>query len=695
MARLIGPSEAGRLAYTIPATGTLKDVLKAKAGRPAKFYDDPDPAAEPTLSMLTSPADIRTLDGVPYADSTVTIDPVSLLPRFQFPDGTPAPDSLLGQIDAGPPFRVYASEDERLDALADRVDDLETADSVASVNGETGVVTLDADDLADGASKKMMTATERTKLAGVATGATANATDAQLRDRSTHTGTQSADTVVDGTTNKAFLATERTKLTGIASGATANATDAQLRDRTTHTGNQAISTVTGLQGALDGKVGNGALIFNVADYGAVGTANDTTTVQAAINAAAVAGGTVLFPPGTYRCNIVLPSRVVLRGSGVAATVLMAVAGSNTDVITGTDFATLTGKAYAAGDITAGSYLWEIHDLTINGDKATQSAGYGIRTWGRSWTITNVAVRNCKSGGLWTEFTTHPDGSYDSLIEARADGLKVHGCDGHGWVQRGPHDSVVTNFVAVSNTGWAFRSETSPGSYVGGVQGSNWNSWLNGQGSFYLGTAAHLSNIIASGEAGVGVELGPSAGAMKLLGVNLGSHPVGMIVRGTNHLIEVVATDTPVAVRLGDGTGGAGMIDLVITGVGVGTAVEFGTLVGSTDVRGVVSCTTLYTGSPTSNSLITMRQQGGGVAQFIHFPNETITVRGWTPEWPQSNGKFVTTDEALLLTNKTLAKPKLSNESEPATPTGGGVLYVESGALKYKGSSGTVTTLGPA
>ncbi len=32
---------------------------------------------------------------------------------------------------------------------------------------------------------------------------------------------------------------------------------------------------------------------------------------------------------------------------------------------------------------------------------------------------------------------------------------------------------------------------------------------------------------------------------------------------------------------------------------------------------------------------------------------------------------------------------------PATPTGGGVLYVQSGALKYKGSSGTVTTLGAA
>lgn len=32
---------------------------------------------------------------------------------------------------------------------------------------------------------------------------------------------------------------------------------------------------------------------------------------------------------------------------------------------------------------------------------------------------------------------------------------------------------------------------------------------------------------------------------------------------------------------------------------------------------------------------------------------------------------------------------------PATPASGGVLYVDAGALKYKGSSGTVTTIAPA
>jgi hypothetical protein len=44
--------------------------------------------------------------------------------------------------------------------------------------------------------------------------------DSVLLDRANHTGTQSADSIVDGTTNKAYTATEKTKLSGIATGAT-------------------------------------------------------------------------------------------------------------------------------------------------------------------------------------------------------------------------------------------------------------------------------------------------------------------------------------------------------------------------------------------------------------------------------------------------------------------------------------------
>ncbi|MCP9337647.1 hypothetical protein [Stutzerimonas xanthomarina] len=49
----------------------------------------------------------------------------------------------------------------------------------------------------------------------------------------------------------------KTKLDGIASGATANATDAQLRDRETHTGTQGVGTITGLGTAATANVQTG------------------------------------------------------------------------------------------------------------------------------------------------------------------------------------------------------------------------------------------------------------------------------------------------------------------------------------------------------------------------------------------------------------------------------------------------------
>ena len=127
--------------------------------------------------------------------------------------------------------------------------------------------TQSADTLTDGSSKVAMTTAERTKLGGVATGATANSSDATLLNRSNHTGTQSADTLTDGTTNKAFTATERSKLSGIATGATANSTDAQLRDRSSHTGTQTAATISDFSSQVN------ALIQNV--VGAAPAALDT------------------------------------------------------------------------------------------------------------------------------------------------------------------------------------------------------------------------------------------------------------------------------------------------------------------------------------------------------------------------------------------------------------------------------------
>jgi uncharacterized protein YcbK (DUF882 family) len=76
------------------------------------------------------------------------------------------------------------------------------------------------------------------------------------RTRSNHTGTQSADTVVDGTTNKVLTAAMSTKLAGIATGATANSPDATLLARANHTGSQPSTTISDFAAAADARIAN-------------------------------------------------------------------------------------------------------------------------------------------------------------------------------------------------------------------------------------------------------------------------------------------------------------------------------------------------------------------------------------------------------------------------------------------------------
>jgi hypothetical protein len=62
--------------------------------------------------------------------------------------------------------------------------------------------------------------------------------------------TLNQDAVPSGTTNKAYTATEQTKLAGIATGATANSSDATLLARANHAGTQLASTISDLSQAV-------------------------------------------------------------------------------------------------------------------------------------------------------------------------------------------------------------------------------------------------------------------------------------------------------------------------------------------------------------------------------------------------------------------------------------------------------------
>jgi hypothetical protein len=84
---------------------------------------------------------------------------------------------------------------------------------------------------------------------------------------------------------------DKAKLNSIASNATANASNDELRDRATHTGEQAISTVTGLQTALDGKEATGAAASAQSAAISAAATDATTKANAAQSAAISAAAT--------------------------------------------------------------------------------------------------------------------------------------------------------------------------------------------------------------------------------------------------------------------------------------------------------------------------------------------------------------------------------------------------------------------
>lgn len=129
-----------------------------------------------------------------------------------------APNSIIGNNtgSAATPLALTTTQTKVLLAIVESDVSGLVSDLAAKVTGNTvitaatktkvtydakGLVTAGADatqdDILDGSINRSYTNTEKTKLAGIASGATANSSDAALLARINHTGTQTASTVSD------------------------------------------------------------------------------------------------------------------------------------------------------------------------------------------------------------------------------------------------------------------------------------------------------------------------------------------------------------------------------------------------------------------------------------------------------------------------------------------------------------------
>ena len=240
------------------------------------------PIGSPTWINLVPLADLRGPQGDPGNDGTDGVDGQ---------DGAPG-DPATATTDAGD-LTTGTLDDARLSGNVVLTDDARLSDArTPTAHGHT------LDEVTDTATRLALLPAERTKLTGINAGATVNSTDAALRDRSTHTGTQPSTSISDfteavqdalavffnvtgatfsyndagnemvvtvppdtnttdpevvrdaigaamvGLGNITVSVNDAADTITITTTATVNSTDAALRDRSTHTGTQAADTIT-------------------------------------------------------------------------------------------------------------------------------------------------------------------------------------------------------------------------------------------------------------------------------------------------------------------------------------------------------------------------------------------------------------------------------------------------------------------
>lgn len=229
-------------------------------------------------------------------------------------------------------------------------------------------------------------------------------------DVTIHSSTGSDGVIATATTSSAGVmsAADKTKLNGIATAATVNATDAQLRDRSTHTGTQLASTISNFSTAADARIAaasinaladvsvtapstgevlkwNGASWVNAADAGGAGATNLTVTTSATtLTVISDTGTDAVLPVATTSLSGVLSAADKTKLDGIASGA--AALGSTAGAALG---------AAAAGVATTAARSDHVHaaPTTISGNAGTATALQTARTISLSGDVTGSVSFN--------------------------------------------------------------------------------------------------------------------------------------------------------------------------------------------------------------------------------------------------------------------------------------------------------------
>ncbi|HUE00983.1 MAG TPA: hypothetical protein VMR62_15535 [Bryobacteraceae bacterium] len=446
-------------------------------------------------------------------------------------------------------------------------------------------------------------------------------------------------------------------------------------------------------------------IVHVKDFGATG--NGVTDDSAAFLAALASGAAeVRADSGSYVVNSVITlqkgqkiffgvgthtvggirftdsltdqtgtGKIECAGSGVTTLILKN--GANTDVISQTNFAALTGQ-----NTLYGLFRGEIRGCTIDGNRANQTAAsYGIRLYGHGLEMSDVSVRNAYSDGIYTEWGLDSTFATPFLdLEGYFTGIRSAFNNGNGWTFRGPHDSDFVEMVLYQNGGWGLQVQTS-GTYNGNGHLSNINTFLNTLGGVYSNSSLDGSQIMATSVSGWGMLIDSGAGSHNLSAAEF-SGPTGLEVRAPSQIISGnIVNTTTAGLRLNGGSGNFTLQMFNNTGYQIDFASEVGPSVITANSANAATGT-MFHNTPSQADFVFFDFGGSSGNRYTSLPVQTVHVAGWSPQFPQSNSVMAVINDSTQTGSLTATNLTLTNSAQVGSSTFAGLGSAANGAMLY-------------
>jgi hypothetical protein len=482
--------------------------------------------------------------------------------------------------------------------------------------------------------------------------------------------------------------------------------------------NTTARTALGLEPRLSG-------VFNVRMFGAFGdgVVDDTNAINNANAAMTAAGGGVLFfPQGRYRTagGHVISVRCTMVGQGQGYYHTDNADGYLNDDVTGSHIDCTSATAFA---FTITTPHFEAENFTVRCTATTPTAGGPFRSEGSGeakqacrFQFRNVTLIDGYYG------VEHANGAYPVFDNVICTGQRKYSL----WLRNDANadwgDGYVTKCIFIHSA--AHATEAAIRYEGGGGLKVLFNKFVAsgiGHGLWMVFSSATVSTQL--------IVMGNSFDGISGNGIRLETSGVGEfyhILIDTNY-ITGSSTNEPIYINNGGAFGSLGEITINhphliggnvalplirVTGNG-GVTVALGIM----RINGSYSA--IHAKGATDSVIGGWYDTGDGVFTSpgsigVSGPNGVIVLRGQNGD-PGHSLRSVSTAAGLNLYDPVIGTDvfawigfdaycggkfqsfglKVKNTTEPTTLADGGVIYVEAGALKYKGSSGTVTVLGPA